>query len=591
LGVKLWFLSAMLSVCAVASPESPWSVAQSKHFAVYSQGSAENAQSALVWFERLRAFFKQDGIIQGGSNLEARPPVIVIGFRSKKEYSSFRLRTTADAYYVGTESQDYIVMPSLGSRELGLAAHEYTHLILRNEGLHLPYWMNEGLAEFFSTVRISNRGCELGGALPARIDLLKHRPWRPLRELLAITHDSPIFLNRDDTAIFYSESWALVNMLISSSDYAPRFGKLMAALNSGVESSRAIKDVYGTSLESITRDLQAAVNQRRLNAMTLPAIAPPNVAVEQRELSEMQSSALLADLLLAEGEFDRAQTLYQDLARRSPENARNLAALGSIAFRRGNTASALQFWRQAIEKGITDAGLCYRYAVLAQDAGLPPEEIRHSLELALHLKPDFDDAHYKLALLENTEGDFVSGVRQLQAMRTIMPDRAYAYWTAMAYALTELDRRPEAERAAAEALKAARNASERSTATQLAYVARTDLTVQFATDASGHSQLVTTRVPHGSTNWNPFIEPTDRIRRVEGTLREVECSQGQLTGFQVDTQDGRIELSVSDPQRVMIRNGPSEFTCGTQTARRLEVEYAMSKGSERKGLLRGMLFR
>lgn len=94
---------------------------------------------------------------------EERATVRVIGFRSASEYNAFRLRPTADAYYIGTESRDYIVMPALGTNEFPVAAHEYAHLVLRASGLRLPPWLNEGLAEYFSTVRIGRRGWEIAG--------------------------------------------------------------------------------------------------------------------------------------------------------------------------------------------------------------------------------------------------------------------------------------------------------------------------------------------------------------------------------------------------------------------------------------------
>ena len=44
----------------------------------------------------------------------------------------------------------------------------------------------------------------------------------------------------------------------------------------------------------------------------------------------------MAELLAAIGEWDRAETLYRDLAREDPLNALAPAALGTIALKRGD---------------------------------------------------------------------------------------------------------------------------------------------------------------------------------------------------------------------------------------------------------------
>ena len=117
-----------------------------------------------------------------------------------------------------------------------------------------------------------------------------------------------------------------------------------------------------------------------------------------------------------------------------------------------------------------------------------------------------------------------------------------------------------------------------------------DVTEQFVTDAQGHSRLAETRVPHGTTEWNPFIEPTDRIRKATGQLQEVFCSGGKLTGFLLETAEGRLTVSVPDPQHVLMRNGPTEFSCGPQRPKHVTVEYAASEKANSNGVLRGIAF-
>src|SRR5271170_1332609 len=113
-----------------------------------------------MWFEQLRAFFQQQSGWKAGA-----PRVRVIVFASEQEYRPYRLRATSDAYFVGTNTRDFIVMGTDDPVKFGLAAHEYAHLVLRGSGQQLPPWLEEGLAEFFATLHITGHAAELGGVL------------------------------------------------------------------------------------------------------------------------------------------------------------------------------------------------------------------------------------------------------------------------------------------------------------------------------------------------------------------------------------------------------------------------------------------
>ena len=579
---------AFLCICAYAQPDSGWRLTQSEHFELYSQGDEASARSALTWFEQLRAFYLQ----RSGLNPEILPPVRVIGFRSANEYRPFQLGPASDAHYIGTGARDYIVMAEVDAGRAGVAAHEYAHSILHAAGLEFPPWFAEGLAEFFSTVSIGPRGCTLGGDLPARSQTLQRHAWMPLQDLVALAANSTIRDNRNLANVFYAQSWALTEMLVLSAEYGPRFSALITALASGTPSSQTLAAVYGKSLDAIAHDLEAWTAVKH-PAVPLPGIQLGEIRVQPSEhVSPYRGRVLMAEMLLAAGDLERAEPLYRDLEREAPQDAGVSAALGTIALRKGDQDRARYEWKRAIGKGIEDATLCYQYATLAEMAGVPDAELRPVLERALALKPDFDDARYHLALIEKNAGHYEAAVEQLRAMRLVAPSRAYNYWIAMANALLELDRRDEARSASKRAMEHAVTAAQRTYASQLAYFADTDLAVQFTNSQNGGAQMATTRVPHKTTDWNPFIEPGDKIRHVEGALREIDCS-GNVTRFVVETAGGRVTLAIADPGRVQMRNAPPEFTCGPQPAVQVAVDFAESAtaGAASNGLVRGMEFK
>ena len=576
----LYRIAGLLLLCVSTQAQpTTWKLTRSDHFELYSQSDDAAARAGLLWFEQLRAFYLQ----KTGLTPEALHPARVIGFRSAHEYQPYQLHLASDANYIGTETRDYIVLSAFDAAQLGTAAHEYAHAILHAAGLQFPPWLSEGLAEFFSTVRMNQRECTLGGDLPARSQALQRRTWIPLENLLAMPANSPIRDNRETAAMFYSQSWALVDMLVLSPEYSPKFSDLIAAPDPD-----ALPRIYGKSLTAITSDLHAWIATKH-QPVPLSGIQPSPILQQNMQastdLSPLQARALMADMLLAAGELDRAGAIYSELARETPRDPAVPAALGNIALRQGDHVRARDQWKLAISLGIQDATLCYQYAVLGDRAGVPDDELRPALDRAIQLKPDFDDARYALALMQKNDGQFDAAVAQLRAMRNIAPARAYNYWLAMADALVQSDRRAEARLASQKAAEHAVTETERARAAQLAHFADTDLAVQFTMGKDGRAELATTRVPHATGDFNPFIQPSDKIHHAEGVLRQIDCS-GPVTRFVVNTADGPVTLAIPDPSHVQMRNAPPEFTCGAQQPTNVVVDY-----TEAEGIARGIQFK
>ncbi|PWU01162.1 MAG: hypothetical protein C5B51_23375 [Terriglobia bacterium] len=574
----------MVLVCAPAVYAAEWRLASSPHFEVYAQAGGQDPRAVLLWFEQLQSFFERETGLRG----DARPPLRIVVFASPQEYEPYRIGPSADAFYVGAEARDYIAMAHRGGDDLRIAAHEYWHFLEHATGLRFPAWLNEGLAEFFSTVRPGVAASYIGGDLAARSRALRTRPWIPMRELLSIPGESLRLADRATSDSFYAQSWALVDMLLLGRGYAPRFPGLLHALAAGTDGSYDLAGVFGRPIDSIERDLRQRVTMREFAPVALPPFPAGASAMEASDVSSLSARALMAELLLATSRFDRSETLYRGLAADAPGNPDFPAALATIALRKDHPAEARHLWARALEAGISDPDICYRYALLAEDAGFAAGDVRAALERAVELRPRFDDALYHLALVENNAGDSSNALRHLRSIQSVKPAREYQYWITTASALTELGRREEAKAAADRAVEIAATSEERINAMHLGILALTDLAVQFVRDPRGNLQLVTTRKLHNAPEWNPFIEPGDRIRRVEGRLREIDCS-GPETLFLLETSTGPVTVFVPDPLHVQMRNAPPEFTCGTQRPVPVTAVYAAS-GNGSAGVLRGLNF-
>ncbi|MGB9456744.1 MAG: tetratricopeptide repeat protein [Bryobacteraceae bacterium] len=572
---------ACLCACAHAAEPSWWVVVQDSHFEVYSQSEAE-ARDALGKLEWLRVLAER----QVGWSPAAAHRVRVIGFRSEDEYEAYRPKPLSDGYYAGSQSRDYIVVPALDAAHDGALAHEYAHALIHRIGLTPPVWLNEGFAEVFSAA--AGPSGDDRGDVAARLQLLRRRPWLPLSEIVSLAANSPVLDHRESAEMFYAQSWALTEMLVRSPAYAPRFASLLAEVGAGAAGGRTLETIYGKPLDAIASDMGSWIGERPHNPLPAAAAPAAPAAVEARPVTAFAMKLVLANVLVTSQQLDRAEALYDQLARDAPNRPEAYAGLGVIAMARGDTEAARRWWKRALELGLADGDICYRYVALLDGAGVTGAELRAALERTLALRPDLDDARWRLALLEESEGHDRTSLAQLHAMKAIAPNRAQAYWCVTADAELGLGRSDEASLAAAKALALATTEEERARAARIQYTAQTHLDVQLRSDSNGRPEMVTTRVPNNAADWNPFIEPGDDIHRVSGTLQQVDCTANGIR-ITVRLTSGPLRLTIPDPTRVRILRGPAEFTCGAQTPAAVTVEYAMRQSST-DGVVRGIEF-
>jgi tetratricopeptide (TPR) repeat protein len=579
-----WRVCLVLGLAAISpcpGAEDTWLALRTPHFELFTDAGDHYAPGLLVHLEQLRSLF----LAQAGASAKSQAPVRIFAFRSAAEYVRYRRDETADAYYFGAPSRDYIVMPLTRAEDYRTAAHEYAHAAIHGAGLKLPLWLSEGIAEVFSTVVFQDGHATLGHANPGRLQALQHASWMPLGDVMSLT--DPPASRKDRTGMFYAESWALTHMLMFSPAYSRHFGALVS------DSAAAGSSVYKTSPAALERDLRAWIAKSSLPAVKVSPAGLDTVLPVSEPLNGFKLHVALADLQLAIGQVETARRSYLELEAGFPANAEIQAALGRIAIAQGRGPEALERFGRALSLGIHDARLSYEFAVMAQNAGLAEADVVTALERAVALDAGFDDARYLLALAYMNSGRYRAALQHFQALRFVPQRRAYAYFTALAHTQTELGMLDEAKKTAAEAARRARTEEEAEHARDLAWMASSEIVVQMTGDRAG--QLW--RVPSDREtleNWNPFIEPGDRMQREEGVLRDVDCS-GNVLRLTVVAGGHPVVIGVSHPERVQLRPadaGPLEFTCGKADGRRVMVEYVLSsdKAAGYAGILRGIRF-
>jgi hypothetical protein len=59
-------------------------------------------------------------------------------------------------------------MRSISQEHYPMAAHEFTHLLVKHSGVNLPVLLNEGLADLYSTLKPVGRKVKVEEVIPER---------------------------------------------------------------------------------------------------------------------------------------------------------------------------------------------------------------------------------------------------------------------------------------------------------------------------------------------------------------------------------------------------------------------------------------
>jgi hypothetical protein len=101
--------------------------------------------------------------------------------------------------FVGRQDANYIAVVTEGDVDrMRIVFHEYAHLVISNVLRHVPAWLSEGLAEFYSTYELrGGREAVLGRVIPYHLQRLQETRLLKLDELLSVDRQFPLYNEKD----------------------------------------------------------------------------------------------------------------------------------------------------------------------------------------------------------------------------------------------------------------------------------------------------------------------------------------------------------------------------------------------------------
>ena len=422
--------------------ERHWFEARTTHFHTYSCAETQAVAKLAARLEQFRAAYST----LAGTQAVASPPIVVMAFPDHASLEPFlpvyQGKPANLAAFFSRGSDENLSALSLSDADSALQAvfHEYAHLLLRHNEQFWPMWLQEGMADIYGGFTVvGDHTIRIGGPEVDYLRYLAREPLMPLRDLFAITHDSPGYNERQRQGIFYSQSWLLTQLLMLGDNgaYKQHFGELTSLLRQGQSPEQAFTNAFRLPLTVFERLLRQYLDGGRFDSLALKV--PANLYAPQAMATRPVGSAVVAfrlgDQLMRLGRFSAAKFYFSHTQTIAPASPLSYEGLGLLAAEERDHAEALRLLHEAIQRGSVSFLAHYAYAreklrlnEKAPDTytRLPAADgadIGKELEKSLTLMPDFGPAHHLLGLLELLQHDDAdAAVRHLQRAAQLEPE-------------------------------------------------------------------------------------------------------------------------------------------------------------------------
>jgi tetratricopeptide (TPR) repeat protein len=333
-----WLKITQANLTIITSLPEPQAVARASEFAQYVAA--------------LGAYFN-------GRPVELTPLTMVVfadrgDFRNHRPLDKEGRPEWVGGFFLRHESWAVIALPASATDDVRHTMfHEGTHWFTDGTGTPTALWVNEGMAEVFSTFRIEDGQACWGRVLPQHVKLLQAQKSEPIEDVVSASRD---LLARDEkrTSVFYAESWAFVHMLLFGDTSMPRDGLAAynRALAAGVNADAAFATSFGVTYDEMDEQLSRYLREGKRLVVRQPLTLVAPLHAEPASATDVDEA--MGRLALAGHRYAEAIERGQAMAARVPSDPRGHTLLAVAQRERGETAAALGEFALAVRYGATD---------------------------------------------------------------------------------------------------------------------------------------------------------------------------------------------------------------------------------------------
>lgn len=289
LAFLLFFSLDTLAAVPLPPETDEWVTLTAGEFRVYSNASPNATRAIATNLLRMREALGKVTTLE----MRAAKPTYVLVFRNKASFAPYRdaifgkENAPVSGAFVSVAAGNFIAVDA--AAEGGVARvvyHELTHHFMRNTVPGLPLWLDEGLAEYYSTFSVRGDEVRVGYLIPAHVMSLRRRePLIPMERFFALDQQSPEFADARRQKRFYAQAWALVHYFLAGGEARrARLEEFLSAIRAGRSAAEATA-ILGSDYPAMQQEIRSYVRRPsmtftsyKLDDMVVPTPEAPRPA-------------------------------------------------------------------------------------------------------------------------------------------------------------------------------------------------------------------------------------------------------------------------------------------------------------------------
>lgn len=392
---------------AIGAKDS-WLVVNSKNFTLIGNTSEKQAVKVATMLEQFRHTI---ATLLPSTNLRTVLPTKVFLFDSHTSFHPFKpkykgkIRDNVGGYFFGNGDQSYIALTTDagGEQFYEVIFHEYTHFVIDNNLRNVPLWLNEGLAEYYSTFKPKDDGRQvmIGYQIARHIATLRNKGLIPLPKLVTVDHKSPEYNEGNRAGVFYAESWAFVHylMLADGARRRPQLSQFIKLLGDGKPTEESFQQAFQTDFKTMESNLLNYISNFTFPAAlyTFPEQLSFSKEMQVAVLSEPQAETQLGELLLSSGRLGEAEPRLAKAVEKDSNCSQCQVMLGALRFRQYKFDQAKTHLSKVLVIDPQNYLAHQFYGALLHEEGRYKEAIQ-SYEQTLRINPNLEQPYFDLSL-------------------------------------------------------------------------------------------------------------------------------------------------------------------------------------------------
>jgi tetratricopeptide (TPR) repeat protein len=337
-------------------PNDRWIQVETANFTLFSNAPEKMTKKAGANLEQLRAVL---ATLFGGMRFSSPVPTYIFVFDDSKSFAPYgpfyqgKVKEVGGYFGAGRLANHVAIVGHQYSTDVSsIIYHEYLHYVLNANQAELPLWMNEGLAELYSSFYIEDGVASIGYPIGNHLVWLRNNSLIPLSELITIDKDSPEYNEGHRRGVFYAQSWALTHMLVmGKSEGQSRATVYADLLQQGVDPDKAFQEALGGTTKEIEKELNRYVRGKKFSYSKLPVNSAFVDALKVTEMTYPEVLYRLGSLLtdLGPERHDFAARHFRESLAYDEGFGPSIAGLGRIDELAGRNEAALARYERAAE--------------------------------------------------------------------------------------------------------------------------------------------------------------------------------------------------------------------------------------------------